>query len=184
GARPQPEDAAEAAPVEDESQPDQEAKAPASTPPTRARSTDPREPPPGTPPEVAEVFRKIPVSAADKAPIGGIGKSGIHVDDSQVGAGYSKGECDRIGEQFSIAEGDRVNVCVRVVHHRQKEELVVLWQKDGGTVRRGKLVVPPAHAYRTRAYLMLRGEYVGTWTVRILSEDGVELAAHPFTVVQ
>ena len=42
----------------------------------------------------------------------------------------------------------------------------MLWQKDGGTVRRGKVVVPAVHAYRTRAYLVMRKEYVGRWTVR------------------
>ena len=59
----------------------------------------------------------------------------------------------------------------------------MLWQKHGGSTRRSKMVVLPMHAYRTRGILVLRSEYIGDWTVRILSSDGVELARHEFTVV-
>jgi hypothetical protein len=82
-----------------------------------------------------------------------------------------------------VSAGDRAGVCVRVVHAREKEELQVLWQKHGGSTRRSKMVVLPMHAYRTRGYLVLRSEYIGDWTVRILSADDVELARHEFTVV-
>ena len=39
------------------------------------------------------------------------------------------------------------------------------------------------HAYRTRAYLKLRREYVGDWEVKVFSGDGAQLARYPFTVV-
>ena len=145
---------------------------------------DPREPPPGTPPETAVVFRKLPVSPADRAPVGAVGASGIHIDQISMGATYDRGKCGGEARRFSLAVGDRPSVCVRVVHQRTKEELVVQWEKQGGAKRRGKLHVKSTHAYRTRTYLMLRQEYIGEWTVKILSQDGAELAAYSFSVVE
>jgi hypothetical protein len=145
---------------------------------------DLRLPPAGTAPEYAEAFRRLPVGPGDGPPVGGVGKGGTHIDQISLGSAYGRGGCEGKLDDFSVSERDRVNVCVRVVHPREKEELVVLWQKDGDTIRRGKLTIVPQHAYRTRAYLMLRGHYVGQWVVRIFSRDGVELAAHEFQVVQ
>ncbi|MCA9707460.1 MAG: DUF2914 domain-containing protein, partial [Myxococcales bacterium] len=152
-----------------------------STPPT-SRSDDPREPPPGTPDEIAAVFRRLPVSPSDGPPIGGIGANGIHIDELRMGTDVD-GTCSTLTDEFSVSGLDRAGVCVRVVHPREKDELQVLWQKHGGYTRRSKMVVLPKHAYRTRGYLKLRSEYIGEWTVRILSSDGVELARHEFTVV-
>lgn len=150
--------------------------------PPVAKTGDPREPPPGTPDDIAAVFRKLPVSPADRPPVGGVGASGIHIDAIAMGSTVDRARCKGESTDFSIGRGDEVNVCLRVVHPRVKEEVVVLWQKDGGTRRRGKVVVKPAHAYRTRAYLKLRSEYVGRWTVKILAGD-VVLASHEFNVV-
>ncbi len=154
---------------------------PAGDPRPTTRSDDPREPPPGTPPEIAAVFRRLPVSPSDGPPIGGIGANGIHIDDLTMGSEGSN--CSGRADDFSVSARDRVGLCVRVVHPREKEELQVLWEKHGGSTRRSKMVVLPKHAYRTRGYLKLRKEYIGDWTVRILSSDGVELARHDFTVV-
>jgi hypothetical protein len=144
---------------------------------------DPREPPPGTPPEIAAVFRRLPVGPADRPPVGGIGATGIHIDHIAMGSETHGATCTGRTNDFSVSGGDRAGVCVRVVHTREKEELQVLWQKHGGSTRRSKMVVLSMHAYRTRGYLVLRNEYIGDWTVRILSSDGVELARHDFTVV-
>lgn len=151
-------------------------------PPSVPTEADPREPPAGTPPEIAAVFRKLPVSPADRAPVGGVGASGVHIDGISMGAGYDNGQCTGESKRFSVSTDSKPSVCVRVVHQRQKEELVVQWEKKGGATRRGKLHVKALHAYRTRAYLMLRSEYIGDWTVRISSQDGVELAAYDFSV--
>lgn len=147
-------------------------------------SSDPRTPPSGTSEEAAAVFTKLPVSAADRPPIGGVGLTGIHIDRITMGTRYSGSRCEGETERFSAGQVDLASVCVRVVHQRLKEELAVLWHKKGGTTRRSKLIVKPAHAYRTRAYLKLRREYVGDWTVSIVSSDGTELASHDFTVVE
>lgn len=153
------------------------------SPPPTSRKGDPREPPPGTPPEIAAVFRRLPVGPADRPPVGGIGATGIHVDHIAMGTETQDATCRGRADDFSVSAGDRAGVCVRVVHSREKEELQVLWQKHGGSTRRSKMVVLPMHAYRTRGILVLRSEYIGDWTVRILSSDGVELARHDFTVV-
>jgi hypothetical protein len=141
--------------------------------------------PPGTPPEVAKAFASLPVTQFDRPPVGKIGKSGIHVDRISVGTEYESSRCRGRSDGFSISKRQRVNVCFRVVHDRsQTEQLRVLWQRDGGTVRRTTLSVPEVHAYRTRAFLVLRKEYAGRWTVRIMSMDGIDLAEHAFSVVE
>ncbi len=157
----------------------------ATKPPAPKRgSANPRTPPPGTPADTAAIFAKIPVSPADLPPVGGIGRSGIHVDRIEMGSAYEKGLCAGLPDKFSLAKLERVNVCLRVVHLREEEVVSIVWQKnDLGTARRGKIAIKPLHAYRTRAYLVLRKEYVGDWTVRIMSSEGVELAAHRFTIV-
>jgi hypothetical protein len=160
-----------------------EEPAPERTPPAVDPNRDPREPPEGTPPEIAAVFKKLPVSPADRAPVGGVGKTGIHIDDVSMGRGYERSRCTGGNGSFSVSKDDLANVCLRVVHQRQKEELSVVWQKVEGNARRGKIVVKSAHAYRTRAYLKLRSEYVGDWEVKIFSDDGVELARYPFSIV-
>lgn len=152
-------------------------------PSSTSRKGDPREPPPGTPPEIAAVFRRLPVGPADRPPVGGIGATGIHIDHIAMGSVTQGATCRGREDDFSVSAGDRAGVCVRVVHPREKEELQVLWQKHEGSTRRSKMVVLPMHAYRTRGVLVLRSEYIGDWTVRILSSDGVELARHDFTVV-
>jgi hypothetical protein len=152
------------------------------TTPTKPNG-DPRTPPAGTPPEIAAVFVRLPVSPADLPPVGGVGATGVHVDRVEMGASYDKTGCGGVAERFSLAGIERVNVCLRVVHPRQEETLSIVWSKnDNSTARRGKIAIKPMHAYRTRAYLVLRKEYVGDWTVRIMSADGVELASHAFTI--
>lgn len=148
-----------------------------------ANASDLREPPPGTAPEHAEAFRRLPVAEGDGPPVGGVGEGGVHLDHISLGSAYDRGQCEGKLDDFSVAQRDRVNVCLRVVHPREKEEVVVLWQKDGDTIRRGKVTIAAQHAYRTRAYLMLRGSYVGRWAVRVFSRAGVELASHEFQVV-
>ena len=177
---------AEPTPPEPEAEPPiDEAPAERRDPPEpRVETDDLRTPPHGTTPEHAEAFARLPVGAGDGPPVGGVGERGVHVDHISLGSTYDQGVCGGKLDDFSISERDRVNVCLRVVHPREKEELVVLWQKDGDTIRRGKLTIAPTHAYRTRAYLMLREPYEGRWAVRILSQSGIELASHEFQIVR
>lgn len=144
-----------------------------------------REPPPGTPPAIARVFRRLPVSVSDGPPVAGIGASGIHVDKIWLGSRHDKQGCAGKSDGFSIRGRDEVNVCFRVVHGRGEEDVDVIWEKDGDLAQRRRgVTIPPLHAYRTRAYLVLRNEYVGAWRVRVYSEDGVELASSTFHVVE
>lgn len=146
---------------------------------------DIREVPEGTPPQIARVFRRLPLSIHDGPPLGGIGQSGVHVDKIWLGSRVGKNGCAGKSDGFSIAGGDEVNVCFRVVHGRMEEDVDVIWEKDGDLAQRRRgITIPPLHAYRSRSYLVLRGEYVGAWKVRILSSDQIELASATFTVVE
>jgi hypothetical protein len=154
-------------------------------PPPRS-DVDPRDRsviPAGTSEAAIKAFTKLPVSVHDGPPLGGIGETGIHIDAISTGADVRNGTCLDEAASFSIATTKEVSVCFRVVHDRAEETVRVLWDKDGATVRRGNVRIRDLHAYKTRAYLELRGEYVGKWRVRIQSEDNVELAAHAFELV-
>ena len=110
------------------------------------------------------------------------GKGGIHLDRISLGTEPGKKECGGKSDNFSVEARDSVHVCFRVIQRRVESKLKVMWQRDGKTVRRSPLTIKPTHAYRTRARLALRPEYVGTWRVVVVSEDGVELATRSFTV--
>lgn len=149
-----------------------------------APAPGPRTPPPGTPAAIARVFQRLPVAIHDRAPVGAIGASGIHVDKIWLGAAYEREGCTGEASAFSLARHAQVNLCFRVVHGRVEENVDVLWEKDGELFRRRSLPIPDLHAYRTRAYLVLRREYIGSWKARVLSVDGIELATASFVVVE
>ena len=143
-----------------------------------------RQPPPGTPPKIAQVFRRLPVSVHDGPPLEGIGATGIHIDKVWLGSSHTRQGCGGKSDNFSISGRDEVNVCFRVVHGRIEEDVDVIWERDGDLAQRRRgVTIPAAHAYRSRSYLVLRNEYVGAWRVRIFSVDGVELATKTFKVV-
>ncbi len=143
-----------------------------------------RDPPSGTPPKIAQVFRRLPVSVHDGPPLEGIGATGIHIDRIWLGSKNTRRGCGGKDDNFSISGRDEVNVCFRVVHGRIEEDVDVIWEKDGDLAQRRRgVTIPAAHAYRSRSYLALRNEYVGAWRVRIFSVDGVELATKTFKVV-
>lgn len=151
---------------------------------------DPRDPsviPPGTPEENAKAFLKLPVSRLhDGPPIGGIGRSGIHLDAISTSRGRDNTDCDQPTDSFSLSVAKYVNVCFRVVHPREPEMVRVIWEKDGKITRRGRVRIPDLHAYTTRAYLLLRPEYVGQWRVRIVpeGEESVDLAVAEFEITE
>jgi hypothetical protein len=145
-------------------------------------SSDPRAVPPGTPAHIARVFQRLPVAIHDGPPLGAIGESGIHVDKIWLGSAYEKDGCAGEAATFSLARHAQVNVCFRVVHSREEEAAQVEWVKDGAPFRRQSVNIPDLHAYRSRAYMVLRREYIGAWQARVLSADQVELATVAFTV--
>lgn len=152
---------------------------------TGGEEVDPRDPsviPPGTPEENVKAFLKLPVSIHDGPPLGGIGRTGIHVDAISTGREYRSGECKEAASKFSIATDKEVSVCFRVVHDREEESVRILWEREGLTTRRGNVRIRDIHAYKTRAYLELRPEYVGAWRVRVISDDEVELASSEFEI--
>jgi hypothetical protein len=151
-------------------------------PPAVPPGSDPRAVPPGTPAHIARVFQRLPVAIHDGPPLGAIGESGIHVDKIWLGSAYEKDGCAGEAATFSLARHAQVNVCFRVVHSREEEGAQVEWVKDGAPFRRQSVNIPDLHAYRSRAYMVLRREYIGAWQARVLSADQVELATVAFTV--
>jgi len=148
------------------------------------RDSDRRTPPIGTAPEAELAFRKVPTVTSDRPPIGGVGGSGIHVDRINVGSEWHNSNCKGERVRFQLSSLDRISVCFRVVHHRLDESVTVVWQQDGHTRRRATIPIESdRHAFRTGAHLILREGYTGTWTVRVLSDDGVELASQAFNVI-
>jgi hypothetical protein len=140
--------------------------------------------PPGTPPANAEAFKSLPVAKADGAPVSAIGASGIHFDSLVVGRGWEKSRCVEATNTFSPATDDRVNICLRVVHPADAEEvLTVEWSKVGSkSVRRSSVTVKAMHAFLTRSYFPIKAGYEGDWTASIKTEDGTTLATVNFKV--
>jgi hypothetical protein len=166
---------------------DQDTDTPAPATPKQT-ITDPRDPsliPLGTPAENAKAFAKLPVSVSDGPPIGGIGSNGIHIDEIIIGKGRNNSECNNPTRKFSTTDTEFVNVCIRVVHPRERDTLRVIWERDGAVTRRSTVGIPQnLHAYKTRSYLQMRPEYVGSWRVRIVpeGEEDINLAVAKFTI--
>jgi hypothetical protein len=145
---------------------------------------DPRAVPPGTPNKNARAFSKLKAAADDKAPIGEIGETGIHVDRIALGDTSQKGQCSGKTDGYSVAEGETVHVCFRVVHDREIEEIKVAWVQDGKTKRRTKMEIPDKHAHSARARLKAREGMAGKWVAVVESADGAELAKIGFSMAE
>lgn len=143
----------------------------------------PRYVPPGTPEDHAKALRKLPHASSDRAPIGGIGPRGMHVDRIGMGTEYKDGVCSGPAGKFSAANEDFAHLCFRVVHPRDEQRVRIRWERNGVLVRRALVKIGDSHAYRTRASLPLRKAFRGNWTVRVMSLDDVELAVHSFQVL-
>lgn len=138
--------------------------------------------PPGTLEGHAKALRKLPHASTDRAPVGGIGPEGMHIDRIAMGTSIQNGACMGPTGNFNVRDEDHAHVCFRVVHPRIKQRVIVRWERNGKLARRTVVPIDDSHAYRTRATLPLRRKFRGDWTVRIMSTDGIELAAHSFSV--
>lgn len=164
--------------------PSESAALPVGPPAPSAPALARRGPPvsPESPSAGVAALRKLPKSSRDRPPLDGVGVSGIHVDRLDLGSAYDDGVCQGNNRSYSEAAVKAVNVCFRVVHRRQTERVLVKWSKNGRLVRRAWIVIPAAHAYRTRAGLRLRDSHIGSWSVTVESTDGVVLASGDFKV--
>ncbi|MCA9708111.1 MAG: DUF2914 domain-containing protein [Myxococcales bacterium] len=142
-----------------------------------------RLPPPGTPEHHVRALEKLPHSSSDRAPIGGIGPEGMHVDRITMGTGYRDGACTGPVGKFSVRTEKIAHVCFRVVHPRTVQRVIVHWEREGRLVRRTFVQIGSTHGYRTRAALSLRRRAKGRWKARVMSTDGVELASHAFEIL-
>jgi hypothetical protein len=130
-----------------------------------------------------------PVSAPAPSPepatstVGGVGASGIHLDDITVGKGWAASRCEDLGARFEVETDDRVNVCFRVVHPRVAETVTVEWAREGKVRQTIDVSVKPTHRYRTRAWLPVSAGRAGEWTATVKSTDGVVLGSVEFEII-
>ena len=143
-----------------------------------------REPPAGTSDRLADALQRVPKSSSDRAPVGGVGAYGVHLDRIVLGPQREDRSCGLGKRSLSQRTDTAVQVCFRVVHQRRAQRLLVHWLHEGELVRRTFLSVPAERAYRTRAWMPLggRGNKLGGWTAVVKTEAGVELARMDFTV--
>jgi hypothetical protein len=140
--------------------------------------------PPGTPAANATAFKRLPQAKTDGPPVSNIAGNGLHFDVMVVGRGWEKSRCVEPTARFDPETDDRVNLCLRVVHPKDAEEVLsVEWVKAGGkATRRSTITVKPIHAYLTRGYLPIKSGYSGDWVATIKAPDGTVLAELPFTI--
>lgn len=137
--------------------------------------------PPATLASNARAFRRIPVVEGDLEPLGGVGEYGVHIDRIETGREVDHGHCESKTASFEGGE-ETANVCFRVLHRREQQRLTALWEHNGHVVRRTMLTVPKQRAFWTRASVRMREDQTGPWIVRVVSDDGVELARTTFSV--
>lgn len=153
--------------------------------PTTAKSGNPRDPsviPAGTPAANIKAFNKLPVVEGDGPPLGGIGVNGIHIDQLEVGKGWESSKCDLVGNVFTAGVDEKVNVCMRVIHPREEQELTIVWSRDGKVAQRSKVAVKAIRAYLTRGWLPVKTERIGKWTASIQTADGTVLGEATFEI--
>lgn len=129
-------------------------------------------------------YRKIPRHPDDRAPVGGVGEHGVHVDTFVLANSAHRGRCSLGKDRFSVAADGEADVCIRAVHRRVAQTLVLVWRKDGRVKQRRFIKVPARHhAYSVSSKLSLRGKAPGNWEVVVLTESNVELARGQFEIV-
>jgi hypothetical protein len=140
--------------------------------------------PADTPEAHVAAFTELPVTKRDKAPVGGVGASGIHLDELEVGKGWASSRCEDLGSQFVADVDTRVNVCFRVVHPREAEAVTLEWARAGKVRQVIEVGVRPTHAYLTRAWLPVTAGRAGEWTATIKSADGSVLGRVEFEIAK
>lgn len=138
--------------------------------------------PPGTPDANIAAFTNLALGKSDKPLIAGVGASGIHLDELEVGKGWASSRCDDLGHTFVAGVDERVNVCLRVVHPRAEETITLEWARDGKLRHSIDLHVKPTHAYLTRAWMPVSSGRAGEWTATVKSEDGSVLGQLSFEI--
>lgn len=140
--------------------------------------------PAGTPEANIVAFTELPIAKRDKAPVGGVGATGVHLDELEVGKAWASSRCAEPSRSFSAGVDDRVSVCFRVVHPREAEAVTVEWARDGKLRQSIELGVPATHSYLTRAWLPVSEGRAGAWTATVKSEDGAVLGQIEFEITK
>jgi Tfp pilus assembly protein PilZ len=140
-------------------------------------------PPRGAPPVQATTAMISGALNAPPQPRTGAAASSIRVESISTGPSYKRYTCDEPTARFSLKTHTRVNVCFRVAHRPEDEEVTVVWEHGGALFWRTPVSIPGRRtSFRTRAHIEIDERRVGLWSARILSRKGVELARTSFQV--
>lgn len=118
-----------------------------------------------------------PLQAHAPARISGQDKPSAEV---KVGTGVSKMEIEGEAKTFAIAPDTKIWVWTKVTGEADKS-ISVVFEKGGKEVYKQSLKVARS-PYRTHAYRTFRGADAGSWTAKVVAEDGEVLGSTEFTV--
>jgi hypothetical protein len=114
----------------------------------------------------------------------GAGASGIHLDELELGSGWASSRCEQTTRQFVVDQDERINLCFRVVHPREAENVTVEWAREGKLRHSIEVSVAPTRRYLTRAWMPVTAGRAGQWTATVKSQDGAVLGQLDFTVAK
>jgi hypothetical protein len=98
----------------------------------------------------------------------------------KVGSGVSKMEIEGESKSFSVAPDTKIYVWTKV-SGMTDHTISVVFEKGGKSVFKQELKVARS-PYRTNAYRTFRAADAGSWTAKVVSEDGTVLGSVEFTV--
>lgn len=98
----------------------------------------------------------------------------------KVGSGISKMELEGESKAFTVAPDTKIYVWTKVTGMADKG-ISVVFEKGGKAVFKQDLKVART-PYRTNAYRTFRAHDAGSWTAKVVAEDGAVLGSTEFTV--
>lgn len=96
---------------------------------------------------------------------------GLVIERFEVGRPGPGKRCEGPSDRFSRRGDRKIAACYEVAEPHHADRVIVLWDKDGQTVRRGVRQTPRAAQLVSRSYLSLADQPTGTWRVRLVRDD-------------
>jgi hypothetical protein len=98
----------------------------------------------------------------------------------KVGTGVAKMEIEGEAKAFSVAPDTKIWVWTKVTGEADKS-ISVVFEKGGKEVFKQSLKVARS-PFRTHAYRTFRAADAGSWSAKVVAEDGTVLGSVEFTV--
>jgi len=113
-----------------------------------------------------------PTAPADQQPVSPVIDDGLVVVRFEVGLPGVGKTCDGDRRRFSRDEDRKIAACYVVEQPHQTDRVIVMWEKQAETVRRGVKEAPRAARLVSRSFLSLHEQPTGPWRVRLMRDDG------------